>query len=857
MASISLVLFVFEDRIIKKVVSEANTYLKVPVQVQEIDLHFWRTFPRLSVAFNNVLIADPIQHKDTLLQAQQISLRFNPFDVFGGTYQIQQITAFNGLIHIEANKKGQTNYGIFKTSKKSSTPFNLALESIFLEQVHFQYKDQKSVQFYSADIHSATLSGQFSAQKTTLTALGNVHLRNIKKGKVVLLSNQPLEFDLSVLMDQTQNLIRLPQAQIKIANLPFLIDGEFRTLASTLDIRTANLSLLQMVKTLSPAHLSTLQKMKATGQVDFQLHYQSSPTMKSPEVEAYFGIQNGSLTEPQFGAQISHLECFGTYKNLPTDKLVMERFQFKSQGAQFSGQFELQDFLNPKLNIKASGTIPLALVQALYPLPEIEAMKGNVGLKLNGEFSQQAQQEWQIKEMSGGLHINAGHIQTASLKNRFTDVVGEISFHNDDIVVEQIKAQLGSSSFGLHAKLPAIMKTFNAQSAIQIVGSLNGDKIDYADFDTKAVSKERSWILPSSLKLDLPFQIRTLVYENKEFQNLSGSLSFKPKQLMLSNLQFRHVQGSWQGQVKLDEEAPSKFTISTIGSARQVELQNFFKQWDNFDQGVLTNEHLTGKGHFEFDLTTKYDYFKGLDEASLQAQIHCRIDNGRLYHAPILQELASSLTFGKGSKAILGAKNQAALQQKLKDVRFETLENTFVIAERKLSFKKMHIASSALDLDLVGQHSFEHQIEYAIGLRLRDLLVQETQTEFGEIIDDGTGIRLFVRISGTLDNPKVSWDQKGKKEAAKQQFELSKQESKEMLKTALGLYQNDPCVGTYEAKTTPHETIQLKFKTNEPTPKAPLKSSEVQVRDNKLQQKLEKWKQEQQKGSEVIVKIGG
>jgi hypothetical protein len=37
MACISLVLFVFEDRIIKKVVAEANTYLKVPVQVRKID----------------------------------------------------------------------------------------------------------------------------------------------------------------------------------------------------------------------------------------------------------------------------------------------------------------------------------------------------------------------------------------------------------------------------------------------------------------------------------------------------------------------------------------------------------------------------------------------------------------------------------------------------------------------------------------------------------------------------------------------------------------------------------------------------------------------------------------------------
>lgn len=197
------------------------------------------------------------------------------------------------------------------------------------------------------------------------------------------------------------------------------------------------------------------------------------------------------------------------------------------------------------------------------------------------------------------------------------------------------------------------------------------------------------------------------------------------------------------------------------------------------------------------------------------------------------------------------------MQQKLKDVRFETLENTFTIAERHLRFKKMHIGSSALDLDLVGAHSFDHNIDYAIGLRLRDLVVQETQSEFGEIMDDGTGLRLFVRISGNLDDPKVSWDQKGKKEAAQQQFEQSKQESKEMLKTAFGLYQNDPSVGTFQAKTSPHETIQLKFNTAETAPKTPAKEPAEPARNSKLQQKLEKWKQDQQQGTAVNVKIGG
>ena len=286
LTSISLVLFVFEDRIIKTVVAQANTQLKVPVKVQRIELHFWRTFPRISVAFNEVSIADPLQKTEKLLQAEQISLRFNPFDMLSGTYQIKQISALNGFVQIKTYKNGQTNFDIFKKSKANTTPLNVELESIFLEQIRVEYRTQETKHLIRLSIQDVNLSGKFSAQKTTLKALGNIHLRSVKKGQVTYLRHQPLVFDLSLLVDQTQDLVRLPQAQIKMANLPFLIDGEFTPLSSTLDVRTADVSLLQLVKTLSPAQFSQLKQIKAEGKVDFQFQVQKRKALGSTPILA-------------------------------------------------------------------------------------------------------------------------------------------------------------------------------------------------------------------------------------------------------------------------------------------------------------------------------------------------------------------------------------------------------------------------------------------------------------------------------------------------------------------------------------------------------------------------------------------
>lgn len=855
MTTISLVLYVFEDRIIKKVVEQVNTYLKEPVQVAQINLHFWRTFPHLSVAFEQVLIADPLSSKDTLLQAEQISLRFNPFDLWKGNYQIEQMIGFNGQLNLKDDRKGQSNYDIFKPTSSRSSTFNLELETILLEQFKVAYRDQKSAQFYSTTIHSASLSGKFSDQKTQLTATGDVWLKQIKKGQVVLLKNQPLVFDLALLVDQAQNLIKLPQAQIKIANLPFLIDAEFRPLQSSLDIRSQNLALVKLVRTLQPQSLAALKRVKAKGKVDFQLHYQSFAAQKAPEVKAYFSIKDGQLTEPQFGAQIQDLQCLGTYSNLPTDELKIEKFAFKSKGARFAGQFQLTDFLFPKLAVRANGNIPLALVQALYPLSSVEQVQGSAKVRVQAQLAQDEQRNWKTQTLKGQVAIQADHLQLTDFKKRFQGLVADIAFDEQDLRINQLKATIGATDLDMQLRIPAYSAQFNASKPLQISGHLNAKMLDFSDFEPKTTSQKRTWILPQDVSLSLPCQMDQFTYEGKDFSQLSGTLSLSPNHLDVSQLNFKHAQGSWNGQLKLTELSPSTFDIDTKGLAKKVDLGYLFKEWQNFDQTILTDEQLSGKGNFEFDVRTKYDLLKGLDEASLQARIHCLIDNGRLLHAPILQDLANSLTLGKG-RAILGAKNQAALQQKLKDVRFERLENTFVIAKRQLSFEKMHIASSALDLDLVGSHSFEHQIDYAVGLRLRDLLVQESQTEFGEILDDGTGMRLFVRISGSLDDPKVSWDKKGKKEAAKQQFERSQQESKEMLKTTFGLYKNDASVGEYSAAPIPHETIKVKFKTKDDAAKTQAVPQATAPKNGKLQQKLEKWKQEQEQTG-VAVKIKG
>jgi len=458
MATISFILYVFEDRIIKKVVAQANTYLKVPVKVEQINLHFWRTFPQLSVAFENVMVPDPLDSKDTLLRAEQISLRFNPFDIWAGKYHIEQINSFNGNLQLQTDSKGHANYDIFKDTTSSSSAFNLELQTIELEQFHVSYHDQQAVQFLSTAVKSASLSGKFAAQKTTLQASGDIWLNKIKKGKVVLLKNEPLVFDLALLVDQTQNLIKLPQAQIKLAKLPFLIDAEFGPVRSSLDIRSENLSLVQLVRTVQPKSIRALHRVKAKGNVDFHLHYEDALDRENPLVQAYFNIEKGELTEPKFGAKIENLQCYGTYLNIDTDNLVIEQLQFNTGGAQFFGQFQLSNFLRPKLAFNAEGIVPLSLIQAIYPLANVKELGGVAQLNVRAKVVQDQQNNWQTHEIKGRVGIKAADVRFADYKNGFRQVSATATFDENQLDIRDLKAKIGNSDLNLQLQIPNLLK---------------------------------------------------------------------------------------------------------------------------------------------------------------------------------------------------------------------------------------------------------------------------------------------------------------------------------------------------------------------------------------------------------------
>jgi hypothetical protein len=192
------------------------------------------------------------------------------------------------------------------------------------------------------------------------------------------------------------------------------------------------------------------------------------------------------------------------------------------------------------------------------------------------------------------------------------------------------------------------------------------------------------------------------------------------------------------------------------------------------------------------------------------AKLDLELRDGELINLAILQEIALYL---EGNKMIKPFVNTELMAEKLRHITFSDLSNHIEIQKEKIIIPRMKIASSVMDIEIKGEHGFNDSINYGVNFRLKDVLMKSNQDEFGPIIDDGSGLRIFMSMTGTVDNPIFGLDKEEKKLARKEKVEIEKQNMKSILKEELGLFKKDTTLGEYRNKSKP--PVQFEFEWNE------------------------------------------
>ncbi len=863
---ISASLYLFKDRIIGVVINEVNTHLKVPVSVKEVDLAFWGSFPNLSVDFKEVYIQDAFKNstkKDTLLYTERIRLKFNPIDLWNKNYHVKAIQISPGTLQLKINKQGKVNYDIFKPSdSKSNTSFDLKLEKIELENVRFGYQNSLTNQIYKTKFIASTLAGDFSASKFSVVAEGNAMVIRAKSGGVTLLSNKSLKYDLKLDVDSEKGTVSLPKAIINVAGLPFEINGKVDADSLNFRIKSKDIQLSDVVNKFSLAATDDIKKFQGDGLVNFDLAINGAVESTAPTtINCDFGVENGSLIEPFQGLKIREINLEGQYSNeggVEEEFLELRKLHFKTAGGPFNGAIRMTEFENPVIIGNASGNIDLNVAHAIFKFPVIEKVKGAVSV--DTDFSIQSLTETgtvDVKKCDGNVEMRNVWLKLLDDKRTFENIKGSIFLRGNEAGIHNASLKIGSSDLKVNGIFSNLFDYLKGLSALQTNIDIESNNLKIEDLGTttkkEKIEESRIFVLPNDINGSIKLTVGTLRYEHHVFSNILGKMQIQERRLHFPQLSLVNAEALVSGALVIEEKSPEIFTITAKIATKNLKFKPLFKEWENFEQSVLTDQNISGRAEAELYFFAPFDLRSGIVMNSIDAKLDLRVFDGQLKNVSSFKDITQSLKTTSG-KLVLGKKNIDLLEQKLNSISFNTMENSILIKNGIVQIPKMHIGSTALDMDVAGSHSFDNDIDYRFIFRFRDLMASEKDSEFGQVIDDGTGIKMYMRMHGTLDNPIIEWDDVSRKEQAKENREQAKEDAKSILKSEFGLFKKDTSVKVYVPKDVPKEDLKIQFG---PATKQEFIEEKKQKKDSKLKKTLDNWKKQQEEEGKSGFKVGG
>lgn len=861
-------LYFFKDEITGIFVDEINHHLKAKVAVSEIDIAFWGSFPNLSVDFNNVFIRDSYvgaTEYDTLLFSDRIRMKFNPMDLLSENYTVKSIDVSPGTLQLKVNEEGVNNYDILKAKEDSleSEGFDLNLESINFNDFRVSYSNKATDQSYRTHVKTMTLNGALSSSVFSTQASSDLKIIEARSGNVNLIRNQPARLDITVKVNQDSGIVEIPPSTIYVSNLPFSFEGKVDTLGYDFNVQGKNIAIADAANNFALQQSTTVKQFKGSGQLLFDLQINGKNKATTPAiVECTFGIAQGLLVDPATKIRLKSLKLDGKYSNKGgKDKefLALNNISFVSTGGPFKGNVKLTHFDTPTFTGNANGLIDLSIIHSLFNIPSIESIGGNLDIrsdfKVTSHPNESQEMEYHIDKCEGDLQLQNIYAQFKDDKRLFEQLNGHLYLRNNEAGIDNVSLKLNKSDLLLNGAFRDIVSYFKGQGKLNVDVHIDSKYIAIADLGSEAkadkVEQPKRYMLPKDIDGKVYLDIGRMDYEGHSFNALKGNMTIHDRILHFPKISVNNGGADVRGSITIEERSPEYFYLTSQLVSKNIEFRSLFKEWNNFRQDVIKSNNIEGTAQANVSFEAPFELRGGIISKGIKATIGLQIDNGRLKNVSTFETITKSLK-SSSARVLIGKDNINALEKKLLDLRFERLTNTLLIKNGVLTIPTMSIESSALDIEASGKHTFDNQIDYRFGFRYRDLKQKET-SEFGEIIDDGLGNHIFMRMYGDLNNPTIEWDKQSRKEHSKQQREEAKRDAKAILKSEFGLFKNDTTVHEYIEDKTPKEELILDF---DPVERIDdVHEEKKPEKTGRFHQKLRKWKQEaeEEKAEEFVI----
>lgn len=800
----ALLLYLFQDKLEQKLISRLNKQLVTEIEVKNIDFTLFKNFPYITADFQEVKAKDATPKKeDYLLQAHEVLLEFNLFDLIWGEYTIQRLQINRGEINLRVYGDGTDNYHFWKADTlqtADSSDFRFDLQRIKLVETSISYINIPSGQQYSFMFTNAKAAGRFSEKEFAVDLKGTFRVNRMLIGEINYLAGSILTIDALMEANTETDTYVFSKGEIGIGEVFLELLGTIiwsdAVHSVNMQAQSPEVPVKDFISLIPAQYAGYAESFSKEGSISVKAELKGLVNdHQQPALNVGFELENGRIEQPKTGVALSNLKANGTLiiadiSRAAEASLKLNSFSANLDGDPISGRGILKNFGNPKLEAEVKATLSLEKLSKWIGDEWISSMSGKLDLdfKFNGlltDLSNPGKNDFLNSKSEGILNVTNASVVFSAYPVPLKDINLKARFSNSDLKIDQLDFQYGSSDFSMTGYFRKFLPyVFGSDVPMELQASLLCKHLDPEDLMVPSSESEGNGFvltLPKNIKASLDLEVGSFQYRKFRASNVSARVKLVDQVLSAGSVRMITLDGVIEGYGKIDASKNDLISVSCEAELLHVELSQAFEQFGNFGQTSMTNENIHGRASIRVQFSSQWSENLVVDENSIRSVAQISIENGQILNYEPLIGLSE---FAKG--------------RNFRNVSFETLKNDISIQNRVITIPEMEIRSSAMNIIISGRHTFDNEIEYHVEIRLSELRKPKNQkpdaeNEYGYVEDDGLGgTTIYILITGTVDDPIYNQlDKEAIKENIKESIREEKQNLKGILNKEFGWFEKD------------------------------------------------------------------
>lgn len=798
--------FAFSGKINNYLENTINKNLNAKVSFSDVSLSFIRNFPNAHVAIHDLKVTNLAPFEgETLATAKTIGFTMSVGELFKDLEKepivIDKFSIDEALLTLKTDKFGNSNYDITKTdstqtdSKEPST-LKFSLEDYSINKSAVTYEDEGAQ--IKLDITELNHSGHgiFSAEKSELDTQSDANLSLSIEGSNYL-NNNPVKLDALIDLDLPNSKYTFKENKGFINQLPIAFDGYVQLLDEGQDIdisfENPESDFKNFLAVIPETYSKNIENVQTTGDFKVKGVIKGLVTDTTiPTLDISIQSDNASFKYPDLPKRVSNITIDTEIKNT-TGKtedtyVAIKALNFNIDDDSFRSSATLKNLMdNMQVDAHVNGVLNLAKISQVYPVDLKEKLSGILKANVNTAFDMKAIETnaYERIKNSGTASITNFNYSSPDMLHPVNIASANVVFNSGTVTLKNFNATTGESDINASGTIKnltgfllsdnTLQGNFNLVSKLLKVNDFMSDE-NASDTDKKTSENLK---IPAFLDCTINAQAQTVVYDNLNLKDVSGSLTIKDQTATLNDLKSSIFDGGLtvSGEVSTKEDTP---TFKLNLNAKAFDLGKSFKGLELLQNIAPIAKLFQGKLNSDLNISGNLtqDFSPNLNTVSGNALAEILATKITSTESPLISKLGSSLRFIDFDKL------------NLKD-----LKTKVSFADGKVQVKPFEFSYDDIGITVSGSHGFDKTMDYNAVFNVpAKYLGSEVNRLIGKIDTkeaNNLSIPVTAHIGGSFSNPEVKTDlSSGVSNLTKQLIEIEKQKAlnagKDKVKGMLG-----------------------------------------------------------------------